>query len=79
MRVVMDNNKKIQLAMQVIGEYSDLERVVGYEQANTEMGHLLGEYVLRGELNEFEVDLITTVAVLGNIATHALNENEKLR
>jgi len=75
----MNNEQKTDLAMQVVTEYSDLERVLGYERASQEMGHLLGEYVLQGELNQFEVDLIATLAVLGHVATYALNENERLR
>ena len=43
------------------------------------MGLRLGEYVLRGELNQFEADMRATLAILGHVATHALNEMERLR
>ena len=67
------------LAMRTIEEFTGLQRVIGHERAATEMGHALGEYVLNAELNQFEADMIATVAILGNIATFALNENERLR
>lgn len=70
---------KTDLALQVVEEYSGLQRVIGYERASSEMAHLLGEYVLRGSLNEFEADLIATLAILGSVASYALNENERLR
>jgi hypothetical protein len=73
----MNNDKKNELALQVINGYGDLESVLGYERASKEMGHLLGEYVLRGELNEFEVHMIATLAILGRVATYALDENER--
>lgn len=67
------------LAMHAIEGYSDLESLLGYERASVEMAHLLGEYVLRGELNQFEADMIATLAILGHVVTYALNENERLR
>lgn len=70
---------KERLALQTIEGYSGLQRAIGHEQAAGEMAGLLGEYVLAGELNQFEADMIATLAILGNVATHALNENERLR
>ncbi len=75
----MNNEQKTDLAMQVVEEYHGLQSVLGFERASQEMGHLLGEYVLRGELNQFEVDLIATLAILGHVASYVLNENERLR
>ena len=75
----MDNDEKTLLAMQVVDQYPALDRTLGYEQASTEMGLLLGEYVLQGELNQFEADMIGVLAILGNVATFALEENELLR
>lgn len=70
---------KIDLAMQTVEEYNGLATVLGHEKAANEMALVLGEYVLRGELNQFEVDLIATVAILGHVATFVMNENERLR
>ena len=67
------------LAMRTIEEFTGLQRAIGHERAATEMGHTLGEYVLNAELNQFEADMIATLAILGNVATFALNENERLR
>ena len=70
---------KERLAMQTMEEYSGLQRALGHEKAAQEMAALLGEYVLAGELNQFECDMIATLAILGNVATNALNENERLK
>jgi len=67
------------LAMRTIEEFTGLQRAIGHEKAATEMGHALGEYVLHNELNQFEADMIGTLAILGNVVTFALNENERLR
>jgi len=67
------------LAMNTIEQYSGLVDVLGYTDASKEMALLLGEYVLHSELNEFEADMIATLAILGKVATFALNENERLR
>ena len=75
----MNNDQKTELALQVVEEYNGLTEVIGHERAANEMAHLLGEYVLRGELNQFEVDLIATIAILGHVATFVMNENERLR
>lgn len=75
----MGNEEKTLLAMEVIQGYPELSKVLGHEEAAREMGHLLGERVLRGEINQFEADLIGTVAILGSVATYTLQENERLR
>lgn len=75
----MTDDEKTLLALQAVEGYSDLERVLGYQRASSEMAHLLGEYVLRGSLNEFEADLIATLAILGSVANHVMDENERLR
>ena len=67
------------LAMKTIEQYPSLESLIGYERASEEMASRLGSYVLSGELNEFEADMIATLAILGNVATNALNDNERLR
>ena len=67
------------LAMHTISEYSGLTDVLGHTRAADEMGQVLEQYVVAGELNQFEADLIHTVAVLGHIATYVMNENERLR
>ena len=67
------------LAMRTIEEFTGLQRAIGHEKAAREMGFALGEYVLNAELNQFEADMIGTLAILGNVATFALNENERLR
>lgn len=75
----MNNDQKVELAMRAVEEYGGLSEILGHEKAATEMGYVLGAFVLSGELNEFEVDLISTLAILGHVATFALNENEALR
>jgi len=70
---------KTKLAMDVIEQYSGLVDVLGYTRASEEMAIALGEYVLHSELNQFEADMIATLAILGKVATFALNENERLR
>jgi hypothetical protein len=75
----MNNDQKTDLTLQVVEEYNGLANVLGHERASNEMAHLLGEYILRGDLNQFEVDLIATVAILGHVATFVMNENERLR
>lgn len=67
------------LAMNAIEQFSGLVDVLGYTAASEEMALVLGEYVLHSELNQFEADLIATLAILGKVATFALNENERLR
>ena len=67
------------LAMKTIEQYSGLETTLGHETAAYEMGLALGEFVLAGELNQFEADMIATVSILGNVATNALNELDRLR
>lgn len=67
------------LAMRTIEDYSGLQRAIGHEKAAEEMATSLGEYVLAGELNSFEADMIATLSILGNVATFALNEVERLR
>lgn len=67
------------LAIRTIEQYGDLERVLGHTEAAREMALLLGQYVLAGELNQFEADMIGTLAILGNVATNALNKNERLK
>lgn len=75
----MTDDEKTTLAMNVVEQYSGLSDVIGHERASTEMGYALGEFVLRADLNQFEADLIATLAILGHVATFALNENERLR
>ena len=75
----MNSNEKTAFAMQTVQEYSGLVDVLGYTKASEEMAMLLGEYVLQGELNQFEVDMIAAIAILGKEATFALDENERLR
>lgn len=75
----MNDEQKVSLAMQTVEEYGGLSNVIGHDRAATEMGYALGAYVLRGELNQFEVDMIATLAILGHVATFAMNENERLR
>jgi len=66
------------LALRTIEGYGELEQVLGYVRASTEMGYALDQYVLAGELNQFEADMIATVAILGNIATQVMNKNERM-
>lgn len=75
----MNNDQKTELTLQVVEEYNGLTNVIGHERAANEMAQILGDYVLRGDLNQFEVDLIATVAILGHVATFVMNENERLR
>jgi len=75
----MNTDQKTDLAMQAVEEYNGLANVLGHERAADEMAQVLGEYVLRGDLNQFEVDLIATIAILGHVATYVMNENERLR
>ena len=75
----MNNDQKVELAMRAVEEYGSLSKILGHEKAATEMGYVLGSFVLSRELNEFESDLISTLAILGHVATFALNENERLR
>ena len=70
---------KERLAMQTIQEFSGLADVLGHEKASEEMATVLEDYVLAGELTEFESTLIQVVAQLGKIATFAMDENERLR
>ena len=70
---------KTSLAMTTIEQYAGLVDVLGHTTASEEMALALGEYVLQGELNEFEADMIATLAILGKIATYALDENERLQ
>ena len=67
------------LALQTVEQYSGLQRAIGHEHAATEMGYALGEFVLAGELNQFEADMIAVLAILGSVATHVIDENERLR
>lgn len=70
---------KESLAMRAIEQYTGLVDVLGHDEAARELGLVMGEYVLHGELNQFEADLIGVVAILGNVATNVMNENERLR
>jgi len=70
---------KESLALRTIEEYAGLQRAIGHEKAAEEMGHALGAFVLNAELNQFEADMIATLSILGNVATNALDEVERLR
>jgi len=67
------------LALKTIEQYKDLSNILGHDQASNEMGYALGEYIMNGELNQFEADMIGVLAILGNVATNALNEVDRLR
>ena len=66
------------LAMRTVEQYTGLQKTIGHEKASQEMSHALSEFVLNAELNQFEADMIATLAILGNVATFALNEVERL-
>jgi hypothetical protein len=70
---------KDQLAMRTMTSFGELENVLGHDKAAEEMAHALGKYVLAGELNQFEADMISTVAMLGKIANNVMDENDRLR
>lgn len=70
---------KYLLAITTIEQYPGLEKLLGHERASNEMAQALGSYVLHGEINNFEADMIATLAVLGNITTNVMDENERLQ
>ena len=70
---------KYLLAITTAEQYPELENTLGHEKAAKEMAHALGSYVLAGELNEFEADMIATLSILGNVATNALEDNQRLQ